>query len=86
VTSPAIRSDTPTKAKEITLSVSVATTLALNFGAALLVQDEKRIDKAWEPANETGQALTPASAAKLKLTQEELEAKFKATLTRATCK
>mgnify|MGYP001601553938 CR=1 FL=1 len=67
------------KVQLITLLGAVATTMVLGFDATALAQDAQKADA----APETKQTPTPASTEKAKPSPEELEAKFKATLTKA---
>lgn len=67
----------PMKTKAITLMVSFITTVAV-------AQDAKKSDAAGVAETKPKETLTPASPEKPKFNPEELEAKFKATLTRAT--
>ncbi len=72
------------KTKLITLLVSLVGTAALFFGTTALAQDLKKPDTS--TGTDTGQKKTPtpANTEGPKSSSEELEAKFKATLTRAT--
>ena len=63
-----------------TILASITSTLVLTLGMNVFAQDTKK-PGAPEASKESPAKTTPA---KLKLTAEELEAKFKATLTKAT--
>jgi hypothetical protein len=70
------------KAKTLTLVVSLAATIALAVGAVALAQDAKKPTAS--TGTESKETPTPTGAEKPKPSAEELEARFKATLTKAT--
>jgi hypothetical protein len=72
------------KTKTIKLIASILATFVLGLGANALAQDAKKSDPTTAPGAKPNETSPAAGAEKAKPTAEELEARFKATLTKAT--
>ena len=72
------------KTKTITLLASVLATIVLALSVGAQAQEAKKTDPAAGAAAKPSEASTAAGGEKAKPTAEELEARFKATLTKAT--